>query len=468
MKMNTNKGGDNFNWDELLERIESGNIIPVIGQGLYWIDVDGKERLLYDYLAERLAESNGFTLPPGANHKFSKAAFRFIEKQKEKEVSDFVAAKHLRNSLLEMLKPLKLIDANPLWKLARVRAFTLFLNTTYDDFLVNTIRRARSYPTTARYYTLKDKDIHDLGDELFDSPGHPKRTLVYNLYGNVRERVDSAFTEKDILETIVKFQKDMEVNRANRLFLELEGNSLLFIGCGYEDWLFRFFVRTICNRPFQYQKELAACKFIGDDFGDEETASANELVRFLKSYGAEIFYSGGGRNFVKLLFDKLEHHFPGEIIPVSEFPATAFICFHGANRPAAVELTRGLKAGGVNVWLDEREFAPGDEIDETIINAIERCPVFVPLISEETKTLFLENGKMKYHYQEWNWVYLFNKKYGNKAKTIIPVIVDGTDWMYEKFKDFFYLKVPGGKTGEKDFEKLRKKIEEEQRNWAAE
>lgn len=461
MNMKNNKS-DTFNWVELLERIDGGEIVPVIGQGLYWVEVDGQERLLYDFLAEKLAEEVGVPFPSEANHKFSKAAFQFLEKQRE-SMSDFVAVRTLRKFLLDILKPVKPADANPLWKLARIKAFKFFINTTYDEFLVNTVKRTRDYPTRVLHYTLKAKNMDQLDDELFNSLKHSKCTLVYNLYGNLQESVDAAFTEKDILETIVKFQKDMEVCRDNRFFQELEGNGFLFIGCGYKDWLFRFFIRIICSKPYQYPKGMDICKFIGDDFGHEKEAPANELLRFLKSYDTEVYYSGGGKCFVDTLFQKLEQNFPGTIIPVTEFPETAFISFHGANRRPAKTLANGLQACGINVWLDEKEFDPGDEVDGTIINAIEKCPVFIPLISGESKSFLLENGKMKYHCQEWNWVCLFNKRTGIKPKTIIPVIIDGTDWMYDKFKDFYSVKIPGGKSGEGEFEKLRRKLEEVQR-----
>ncbi len=41
----TNTDSINFNWDQLLARIESNNVIPVIGHGLYWIERDGQESL---------------------------------------------------------------------------------------------------------------------------------------------------------------------------------------------------------------------------------------------------------------------------------------------------------------------------------------------------------------------------------------------------------------------------------------
>lgn len=68
----------NYSCDELLERIEVKNKIPVSGQDLDWIENDHKERLLYDYLAEKLAEEVGISLPCVANNKFSKAAFDYL------------------------------------------------------------------------------------------------------------------------------------------------------------------------------------------------------------------------------------------------------------------------------------------------------------------------------------------------------------------------------------------------------
>jgi WD40 repeat protein len=70
----------NFNWDKLLERIESKNIIRVNGQDIYWIENDHEENLLYDYLAEKLTEEVEITLPCASDvyNKLSKAAFEYI------------------------------------------------------------------------------------------------------------------------------------------------------------------------------------------------------------------------------------------------------------------------------------------------------------------------------------------------------------------------------------------------------
>jgi hypothetical protein len=96
---------ERMNWDELLERIDGHNIIPVLGQGLYRVSTRENHRgaLLYDYLAEKLAHESGFSLDPAMNHKFSKAALHFLGKNNP----DYSALKKLRRFLLDRLKEIK-------------------------------------------------------------------------------------------------------------------------------------------------------------------------------------------------------------------------------------------------------------------------------------------------------------------------------------------------------------------------
>jgi len=43
-----------FKWQDLLNRLSMQNVIPVIGEGLYWVRTpEAGEVLLYPYLAEK-------------------------------------------------------------------------------------------------------------------------------------------------------------------------------------------------------------------------------------------------------------------------------------------------------------------------------------------------------------------------------------------------------------------------------
>ena len=438
-------------WEELLERIEDGNIIPVIGQGIYWVKGEpGREVLLYDLLAERLAKAVDYTLPPGVHHKFAKAAFQFL---REKKAPYFLkTTNELRKLLLDTLKTVKLPSNNPFFKLARIKSFNLFINTTYDDLLVNMLRIVRSHPCRFLNYTLKDKKLSKLNDRLFHELKNSKSTLVYNIYGNLRVSIDPTFTEKDILETIVSFHKDIEDNPNKPLSYMLKNSSLLFIGLEYKNWLYRSFIRAISNQPFKVLSSMHGdiqTNFVSDVFEPDD-----ELPQYLKCYNSKVFYStkGKGKEFVDTLFDKLKDRFPDEIIPDSEFPETAFISFPWGNRSVALKLAEQLRKDGIKVWVDFNDLKPGGKIDATITNAIAKCPVFIPLISKEAKDSYL-NGEERYYYQEWQRALLLHETEGNPPKVIIPVAIDDVDWMYEKFKDFYRIKIPDGAGG--DYERLK-------------
>jgi hypothetical protein len=455
--MNTKK--ENFNWDKLLKRIAKKNVIPVIGHGLYWIEKERKEEvLLYDYLTKKILEDKEIQPPTRSTHQFLKVSFEFLRKHKEYLV--------LSECLNDLVKEEILIAANPLWKLARIKAFKLFINTSYDDFLVNTIKTVRDYPTTAIHYTLKDKNLNKLNDRLFDALDSHKKTLVYNIFGNFGENgsVTPAYTERDILETIVEFQRDMKENPGNNLFQQLESSSLLFMGCGYDDWLFRFFIRTVANEPFQHPTDPQALKFVEDYRFINEKDSCEDLTSFLKNYDSEIYFSKCGKDFVDILFEKMEKAYPNVIIPESDFPCNVFISFEGSDRPAAARLAKHLREDGIQVWLDEDKLKGGDPVDKTIIAAINKCKVFIPLISKNSETVHADDGKLKYHCREWERAYT-NHISNQNPRIIIPVKLSEINWLYEKFEDKIFYTIPNGQRNG-DYEKLKNRLLDEQRKIA--
>jgi hypothetical protein len=457
----TAPNNENFRWNSLIGRIKRKKVIPVIGQGLYRVETQSggkKDFLLYDYLSERILESCGATLQTEENHKFAKACFEFLKNNRNDylELSDF---------LKETLEGIQLVQDNSLRKLARIKGFNVFINTTYDKFLENTITTTRNITTTVRYYSISDKESGLVDDDLLSSINNLQCTLVYHILGTITNEdcIEPSYTERDILETIVEFQKDM-VNSKNQnaLFQKLKSSSLLFLGCGYDDWLFRFFIRTVTNQPYESLKKDQTCNFVEDNFLNNKRDPFRELPRFLNNYETEVFYSSAGTDFVDMLFKEVEENYPDGIISSSEViaplksPVIAFISFEGNDRLLARKLAKNLGKDGIGVWLDEREFKGGDDVDKKILNAIDQCPAFIPLISKNSQQIQTDDGKLKYHIQEWQHAY--SNKINGKAD-IIPVIIDDTKWKYDKFKTIYHLQVEGGnRVG--DYKKLRDQLKE--------
>lgn len=446
---------DEFNWQELLWRITHKNVIPVIGHGLYRVDVESegkREVLLYDYLAEQLAEAYGFTLNPEENHKFAKACLAFLRKGRFWVLKKF---------LMETLERIRPVPSDSLRKLARIKGFNMFITTAYNDFLTDTLITVRSIPPEVFSFSLRQKWLSKLTHKLFEAVENSRCTLVYHIFGEMKKNIDPAFTEKDILETIISFGKDMAIEPRNILVRELEKSSLLFIGCSFDDWLYRLFIRTIATEPYHFQRVMPTSKYVVDNFDNMQRDPSNELPRFLKDYGTEVFHTNNCGNFVDLLFEKLETAYPGEIIQSFDFPNTAFISFEGSDRATAQRLAAHLREDGINVWLHEKDFKPGDRVNLTIKKIIDQCPVFIPLISENSRPIETQDGKLKYHIQEWEFA--SSRQIAGKDITIRPVKIDDTGWMYGPLKGVVCFKVPGGRR-KGDYEKLKARLLEVQRS----
>jgi hypothetical protein len=447
-----------FNWHELLHRIHLKEVIPVIGHGLYWVEVESKGTrvLLYDYLADRIMEMFGSQPIHGESHRFAKACLIFLERTD----NDYLK---LAQFLQESLNNVLLFPSGLLWKLARIKAFHIFITTAYDDFLMNTIKTVRNTPTESHYYSARGKYLDQVNKDLFNDIRESKDTLVYQLFGGINKSIRPAYTENDIMETLIEFHKDMVTQSENNLFRELKASNLLFMGCGFDDWLYRFFIRIISDKPYTFAGLGNTCKYGDDDFRNYKRKPFQKLSRFLRDDDRGGFYTHSPSEFVDMLFEKLGENYPEEIIHPSDFPATVFISFAGGDRAEARRLASHLREDGINVWLDEVILKPGDKIGEITIKAIEKCAVFIPLISENSRGIMTDGAALKYHIREWEWAY--SKQLIGTNKFILPVKIDDTPWMYDSFKKYISLNIPGGRR-EGEYEKLKDRLLEVQRRFS--
>ena len=277
-------------------------------------------------------------------------------------------------------------------------------------------------------------------------------SLVLQLFGTVGETLNPTYTEEAIIEIIIDLIKNISGKTEDIVFKYMQGKSFLFIGCNYEDWLFRFFIRALFNRKYDDKYEEDQRKFISDDFDNLKNHS---LVIFLENNETQVFYPGNSVQFVDELFNRLLR-INGEIVPENNFSKTAFISFIGADRYPAKLLAERLRADGISVWYDEWKIGVGSSVMNAIKKGIDSCRAFIPIYSENASALFVdENKSLKYHIHEWEWAFS-NHLSGQNPKYILPVSVDDGDFRYELFKDLAYLRIPKGKGVQ--YEELRGKL----------
>lgn len=435
--MNANMSTD-FCWDHLVEYIHMSNVIPVIGEGLYWVrhktDSNAPPFLLYPYLAQRFLAHMGME-PQQPPESFSQAVFRYQELHPDTDTNPSI-----KKFLLQEWQTLELVPNQTLWQLAHLKKLRFFINTTYDHFLEETLYTVRNHPIKTLHYTPNDKWSTKPTDTLMEEVETGQSSLLFHIYGKTSLSMAPAYTENAILETIVSFQQDTDMDKKNNLLQKIQKANLLFIGCRYDDWLFRFFIRLMSNKPFIPKKGDPKRPFVGDDF---PSFCCGQLQRFLKAHGTEVFYSQENKELVNQLFQRIQKEYPEDIVtPRVTHPV--FISFHRADRAVATQLVTQLAADGVQVWLDIQNLPPGEWVDREIFSAIAARPVFIPIVSQHAQELQPNTGTaINYHIREWEYAYgQFSRK--QNPTHILPVIVDDTTWKWEAFKGLVHLKVPGG------------------------
>ncbi|MGD2090835.1 MAG: toll/interleukin-1 receptor domain-containing protein [Candidatus Aminicenantes bacterium] len=431
-----------LDWEDLLSRIKNNNVIPVIGRQLYRVDIDsdGKKNFpLYEYLADVVSK--------GKHHKFPMACQKFISENNDsrRKLSDF---------LKKQLQDICLTEENPLYKLARIKSFDLFVNTTCDNFLLKALKKVRTSSPHTFFYTTKQKYIDPKMPVINDS-------LIFHIFGNlmVKENLYIAYTEGFMVDTIMSFFKNIEKSPNLRLIQRMVDSALLFLGCEYDDWLLQYLMCLLsCN---SYKNENFKL-IMGDNFNNPSNDLFQQLIQFLIKQNVVEFYPVKDDNFVDLLFDEIQTE---EIIQPEDFPGKVFLSFEGRDRPVAQELTGVMQDAGIGVWLDEFNLELGKPVKEEIVDAINKCTVFIPLTSKHTKKKVDKKKDPKYHIKEWEYAHskhITDKKKLNDDKKcikIIPIVLDSVENIYDEFKDFYCYMLPKKETDRK-YDEFIKKLKE--------
>jgi hypothetical protein len=445
---------ENF-WDILLDAIEKGGVVPVVGGDLLRvIGADGNERQFSQIVVETLALSLGVENASSDLQGLLAAALR--SGREEDELFHELAVAH-RTALeqTELPKTLRL--------LAGITDFSLFLSTTSDGLLARAITQERRLAPAV--WAAKFFDSIDLAPELAWAPGAvapPRHTGIYHFFGRIEPEPTFALNEEDVLEFLFRLQDPDRMPK--RLFDRLRQSHLLLIGNSFPDWLARFVVRILRGRRLS---DRAATRLA---LADECTRGRQDaaLVLFLKRFSrlTTIFEEGGASEFVAELHrrwtarrvEAVPEASSAERYEAEEMAEGAiFISYAREDGAAAQALHEGLASAKFDVWFDRRRLKGGDPFEDKITRHIRQCDLFVPIVSQNTNS----RGE-GFVFKEWNWALerAAGIQHGN---FIFPLIVDDLlndqiAGVAEKFRKMDYRRAPQGALSQELLEFFRQNI----------
>jgi len=162
-------------WDDLLNYIEERRVIPIVGPDLLRVQTDGGPRLLYEWLAEKLAirlqvDSAGLPQPLTLND----VVCCYLGQRGRRE--------EVYTRLRSIMREVQLEPPQALRQLTQITDFDLFVTTTFDPLLelaLNAERFAGQPSTEVLAYA--PNRVADLPTER----GQLQRPVVYHLLGRL-------------------------------------------------------------------------------------------------------------------------------------------------------------------------------------------------------------------------------------------------------------------------------------------
>jgi hypothetical protein len=459
--MATPSEGPRF-WDQLLQLLEEGRIVPIVGPDLLVADVGGRPVHLYSLLAERLAEylevpADGLPAA-GALHE---VACRYLSRNGQ--IEDIYAG------LKQVFPPRESFPLpKPLLQLAAIAPFKLFVTTTLDPFLQQALDEVRfgGQPRT-RVFAYAPNAVQDL-DQAIDALDRP---AVFHLFGRLSAVPEYAVTEEDILEVIHALQS--ETRRPARLFDELDRRQLLLLGGGFSDWLARFFLRI------SRRERLWLVRGRTDVVADARMRDDPALVAFLKHFSSRTRISSlDAVEFVDELHRRWTERHPAQPAAPAEpvhpraplgalemVPGAVFLSYASEDRPAVEALKEELERAGVDVWFDRDALGGGDEYEKKIRRNIETCSLFVPLLSRHSLT-----QRRRFFRLEWGWAEAVAGQAPPNLRFIVPLALDDIapedPALPERFRQLHWERLAPGGPNPAVVEMLKRYFREYQRAMA--
>lgn len=410
-------------WNRLLDKIEDGKVIPIVGRDLLTIPANGTQVDLYRHVAGELARR----LTELADEPIAQPAENLGARDPINEVaSSWLATggelRDLYDELGEVMDGLEGVPAPPsLRQLAEIEGFSLFVTTTFDGLMETALREARpnAKPQVVKYFPSAEQT--DL-PTLWESTGD---TYVYHLMGRyssaaIEGTPEFAVTEEETLEFVHSLQR--KPGGPAQLLKELGEKQLLMLGVAFPDWLMRFVIR-MSNGERRLSESKTGRAMLPRKAAQVDPALIAFLDRF--SRGFDILEDYTAASFVEELGGRWRQRRDAQgPEPVSSAPPRdvfVFLSYANEDRKVVEEIRSGLRQAGITAWFDEDRLEGGDDLNGIIKSAITGCTLFVIVLSQHSLT-----PGVRWFRKEWAWARDVQPMLPANARDgfIVPVVVD--------------------------------------------
>lgn len=401
------------NWALLLNAVEEGRVVPILGDALFTINDQGRTYSIDDYLIQKLSQR--FCTGGEQLQQLSDIIPYIDAYNRQTALSNIGETTDIYYEIYELLSDARVELCPAARQMLDACHFPLVLTTSYVRNIHTQMGIAASNVGVYNKSMAADVNLSSIS---------PSQSFLYYLFGRLSMSKRSfVATDEDLLD-YMHYWHNTET-RPVRLTSYLADKFFLVLGCTYPDWLFRFFWHSVKNfaiRPTTMEVQGIVSL--------EANADDRQLTQFLSRVQTSV--CDKAEDFMSELTLRLQQHRSAQPAAASssQSPTAAdatripeiLISYASEDYEAARAIYDEFcrVAGADVVWFDKPQLEGGDDYETLIMRRIEECKRFVPIVSAHT----LIPGR-RFFKKEWSKARDEVGFHGGEA-FIVPIIIDDT------------------------------------------
>lgn len=396
---------DEKKWETLLNEIDKGNIIPVIGPDMLVEPKvnpsNGKVEDFHQQLISYIASQANLKCSPRT---FSQLVydndFRHVVQGHPEEIYSLIY------QILNNIDYIEDIDNSPsqlLIDLLSTKKFPFVITTSFCPIVENVMKDIWGDVKVLNFNNNPQDSLPERGGDI-TSIDDIKKPTVYYMFGKYCSSTDRRFvvTDSDMMTFCSSWIKGYGIPK--RLVESLKKKYLLILGNNYSDWLFRFVwygLRTSTN-------------VMKSDVVVRENAEES-LKQFMGQL--ETFYQENPTEVIKRIKNDIEKRSQDSPLSMVGYTYDVFISYSRKDEDVALNLYNSLVGEGLKVWFDNESIPKGKDWEKEIELGIRQSRLFVPILSKNVE----QESFVPHEYRsEWNIASNLSTKMGERT-FIVPL-----------------------------------------------
>lgn len=407
-------GSDKDRWVQLLDEIDEGNVIPVIGPDLLVnpkivkvSEKEGRKENLHQQLVSYIAAQTNVQSNPRT---FSQLVY---DENYKRIVRDDRKIYNLIYQVLSNINQIKEIDSKPsqlLMDLLGTKKFPFVITTSFTPIVENAMKEIWGKVNVLNFNNdPQGSSVENHGD--IKSPNDMKQPTVYYMFGKFcNNSKDSRFvvTDSDMMKFCSSWIKGEGVPK--NLTESMKKKYLLILGNNYSDWLFRFVWYGLRSTTSEMKSDVVVNESAEDSF-----------KQFLERL--ETFFQEDPAEVIRRIKEDMETRAITNN-QYTSYDTDVFIPYSRSDTVIAENLRDTLIGKGLKVWYDNNSIKKAADWEDSIENGIKTTRLFVPVLSKNVE----QESIIPHEYRtEWNIASTLSSKMGGRT-FIVPFVENGFDF----------------------------------------